>query len=253
LRQRLITGLVGAPIVFFLIAASPWLTLILVFALALIAVHEFLRLTNHNDSRFFGGFSAALSLLMLAGWALSPFALLVLCGLSLVIVLIVWRIHWLAPWGVAGVAYLGLPLACFINLRFGADGLAWVFLMLFATWGTDIGAYLIGRSIGHIHFTPISPEKTMEGTLGGLLMGVGGVLVVALASDLWQTERPTVLAAALLLPPMAVLGDLLESKIKRTYGKKDSGRLLPGHGGILDRLDSILFTAPALWLLVYLF
>jgi len=124
----------------------------------------------------------------------------------------------------------------------------WIFVLLAGVWGFDTGAYLIGRAIGRRPFFPwISPKKTLEGVIGGLLVALLAVgIVLALAGQPWWE--------ALLLGPFlgvaAQAGDLAESLLKRAAGAKDSGTLLPGHGGILDRVDSILFAAPVL--VVYL-
>jgi phosphatidate cytidylyltransferase len=115
-------------------------------------------------------------------------------------------------------------------------------------WAGDICAYLVGRSVGRIPLFPrISPRKTWEGSLAGL----GGSLLASWAFAHWFWKPDNMKIVILLAAWIAVagqVGDLVESAIKRGAHQKDSGALLPGHGGFLDRIDSLLFAAPALWL-----
>ncbi len=120
----------------------------------------------------------------------------------------------------------------------------WVLVLLAGVWSFDTGAYLVGRAIGRRPFLPwISPKKTLEGVLGGLVVATVGVAAVLAISGSNPLEA---LVLGPLLGIVAQSGDLAESLLKRAAGAKDSGTLLPGHGGILDRVDSILFAAPVL-------
>jgi len=143
----------------------------------------------------------------------------------------------------AGSLYIGFPLNAYLALYTGAAwprGLAWVLLVVATVVVSDAGAYLVGRRFGrHPFFQEVSPHKTVEGAVAGLVLAVpvmllGGVYLLGLA--------PAAAAAlGLLIGVAAVLGDLVESQMKRLAGVKDSSRLIPGHGGMLDRLDSLLF------------
>ena len=118
----------------------------------------------------------------------------------------------------------------------------WLLLAIGATWAADIGAYAIGSVAGRRKIAPrISPGKTWEGTFGGF----GGAAFAVLGiSALFGLGRPEAAVAAVTIGPAAFAGDLLESLLKRRAGVKDSGTLFPGHGGMLDRVDSLLVVAP---------
>ena len=111
-------------------------------------------------------------------------------------------------------------------------------------WATDIGAYLVGRTFGGPKLAPaISPNKTWSGAIGGLACGVGGALLAARLLDVGFSPV-TILIAAAIVSIASQLGDLFESWWKRVFGVKDSGGLIPGHGGILDRIDGVLLASP---------
>jgi phosphatidate cytidylyltransferase len=145
---------------------------------------------------------------------------------------------------VLGAAYPGLLLAALIPLRNLPRGEWWILLALTVTWLNDTFAYFTGRAFGRRKlYERISPSKTWEGALGGAAGSVLGALVVA---RLWIPEL-ALPGAALIGAGAAVfgpIGDLSESMLKRAFGAKDSSRLLPGHGGLLDRIDALLFNAP---------
>jgi phosphatidate cytidylyltransferase len=157
-----------------------------------------------------------------------------------------------ASWVALGVAYVGGLLTCGGFLRELPHGRAFVAFVAFVTWASDIGAYYVGSRWGRRPLAPrISPKKSVEGLLGG----IAGALIVAGAGCVWIWPMLSFgaafwLAAALAL--IGVLGDLAESVLKRAAGVKDSGSTIPGHGGVLDRLDSLIFAAPALYALVRL-
>lgn len=149
----------------------------------------------------------------------------------------------------AGVLYCGLPVLALVILRRQEAGLVLAFWALGLVWATDIGAFFAGRTLGGPKLAPrISPSKTWSGLLGGVALAAALAAVLHMRAGL-----PFGLAAATpLLAILAQLGDLFESGLKRRAGVKDSGHILPGHGGVLDRLDGVVPVAPAAMLLVLL-
>ena len=154
-------------------------------------------------------------------------------------------------WALAlGVPYAGLGAVALLWLR--ADsmvGLVDLLFLLLLVWASDIGAYITGRLLGGPKLAPqVSPGKTWSGALGGLAAAIAAGLLVATLSH--AAEHPVRVAAiAAALGIVAQAGDLLESLLKRHFGVKDSGRLIPGHGGLLDRVDALLAAAPVTALL----
>ena len=144
----------------------------------------------------------------------------------------------------AGIVYVGLAGVCLMWLRGdGAAGRVNVLFLVFVVWASDIGAYAAGRVFGGPKLAPaISPSKTWSGAAGGLLAAVVVGLGVAGTAGASSPGRAALVAAVLGAASQA--GDLLESAVKRRFGVKDSGRLIPGHGGLLDRLDGLLAAAP---------
>jgi phosphatidate cytidylyltransferase len=154
-------------------------------------------------------------------------------------------LSWFAGWMVAGLIYAGVLLLAPILLR-GDPALGFpAMLFLFAiVWVTDIAAYFAGRAIGGPRLWPaVSPKKTWSGAVGGALAGVAAGLVVVKFTGL--AVAPMLVLVAFVLSVAAQLGDLLESAIKRTFGAKDASQLIPGHGGLMDRLDGFLTAAAA--------
>ncbi len=167
--------------------------------------------------------------------------------LAVLSTVIVWRTGWFAG---AGLPYAGIGGLALLWLRLQPDhGLSDTMFLVVVIWGTDIGAYLAGRLLGGKKLAPrISPGKTWSGSVGGLLIGgVAGAMLAGGAAGIdWRA-----LAAGFLLSFFAQAGDLLESAIKRKLGVKDSGRTIPGHGGLFDRLDGFLVAAPLAAILAF--
>jgi phosphatidate cytidylyltransferase len=150
-------------------------------------------------------------------------------------------------YSVGGVLYVGWLGSHLVPLRHLENGQDWVYLAVFATFANDTSAYFVGRAIGRTKLVPrISPGKTVQGALGGILFGALGLVLLNYALDLGVDVWPLI-PLAVLVPIAAQLGDLAESLVKRGGGVKDAGVLVPGHGGVLDRLDSVLFVVPVVY------
>ena len=224
-------------------------------ALAVLVFHEWMAM-RPSQSRAHAMvawvvFAAAL-IAMLAGVPVS-FAFAAM-GAALLLALVHSVVSGNGTWSAAGIAYAGLPTAALAHLRgVDASGLIAV-LFLFATvWATDVFAYFVGRALGGPKLAPaISPGKTWSGAIGGVAGAIlAGMAVVLLSGSSMPSGRAVLLA--LLLSAICQAGDLFESALKRRSGIKDSGTLIPGHGGVMDRVDGLVAAALLLYLLGIVF
>ncbi len=264
LKKRIVSALWGIPLV---IAAVwfehplPWFT-ILVAVGGVLAAREFYRLAALSGTSPLTYFGLTWTLLFIlsgnSGWltTIEPgiginqlVPLLLTSAVLIPPIWLLWRpkekasLAWV--WTLAGILYIGWLLSYLVTLRGLNNGRNWVLFVLLVTFASDTAAFFIGRAFGKHHLAPqISPGKTWEGTIGGI---VGAVIV----SLLFTLPTPVTLSfttglavlLGFLVSVFGQLGDLVESLFKRNMGVKDSGGLIPGHGGILDRIDSLLFAS----------
>ena len=253
---RVLTALVLIPLVLVLVVWAPrWLFSAIVTLVAVATLREYLALAAQSGLGPLTWFSYAATAVLVfwAPLAESP-ALLVLMALALAArpVRSLEKALPGAAASVLGVLYVGLPLAMFSDLRRLYDGPRWVIYVLALTWVSDTAAYFGGRLFGRHKLAPrISPGKTWEGAVASLAAS----LAFGMAYLAWM--RPEIglawsgsISAAVNIAGQ--VGDLAESAIKRGAGAKDSGSILPGHGGLLDRVDALLFAVPALWYILNL-
>ncbi|MBB6449277.1 phosphatidate cytidylyltransferase [Geomicrobium halophilum] len=148
--------------------------------------------------------------------------------------------------------YVGIGFHFFLAARLH-NGLEYVFFVLITVWATDTGAYVFGRKFGkHKLWSAISPKKTIEGALGGIILALVAGTIYALIWSPFDYLGVTI-ALIIMISLAGQCGDLIESAFKRYYNVKDSGRLLPGHGGVLDRFDSLIFVFPLLYVVTVFF
>lgn len=250
LKKRLITAAWAVPIVVASIwfdRPLPWFT-IFISIWGLLAVYEFYKLVGVSKSVSLTAFGLVWTFLFIVSphfghYYAAPF--LLTSGIVLSLIMLLFRpekegAFALWAWTLAGILYLGWLLSYLVALRLDADRM-WVFLAIFITFGTDSVAFLVGRKYGRHKLAPrISPGKTWEGVAGGL---VGAIIVSIVLVAIFGRPISFVNAAVLgvVTSIFAQLGGLVTSLLKRNMGVKDSGSLIPGHGGILDRTDSVLF------------
>jgi phosphatidate cytidylyltransferase len=290
LIKRIATAVVLIPFVLLLVLRAPIsLVAIVTAVVALLTVHEFLKLTESYGVQPLRnptyGFVILFFLLLLinAGQdkpllsteifgVVAAFAATIAAFVFLTITMRREQLSTGYPAAAASTfafAYIALPLAMLVQLRQQWAGAFLILYLLLVVWAGDIFAYFIGHSMGrHLMAPRISPKKTWEGAVASMIasLAVGGALfyysaaistaflqwgLIQRRDGMFGLEKPALLLILLLTAVINVaaqLGDLVESLIKRGAGVKDSGTILPGHGGMLDRIDALLFAAPVLWL-----
>ena len=258
---RVITGFGMAIAWLLLLFVGPYLLFCLVItAGGGVALYEFLRLSSPENERKYIAPVIVLGVfpLLVASlwgiWALTSslfLALLLLVILTVIAypslengLLFIAR-NWF------GIFYIGFCSAHLILLRSFPRGIYWLLVLTAITVFSDTGAYYVGRLFGTVKLYPVlSPGKTRAGAVGGVFGGLlGGLIVAAFAFENANLVAIGFLSAILSI--IGIVGDLIESLIKRVSGVKDSGQILPGHGGLLDRCDSLLLTAPVLYYVLY--
>jgi phosphatidate cytidylyltransferase len=263
---RSITGLFIGAITLSAIIYSPWTYLGWLCLIAYLGTREYLKLKISTFTYFQG---ADLPFLLMATIAATGYTLeLDISPVPVIVLLPVFlsarfAMELLFVKDVAGlvtvnnlkfsaVAYIGLPVLCGCVFLIGEYSWKFVLIPVLLIWINDIGAYLIGSQWGKHKIAPIiSPGKSIEGTIGG---GIATMMAGYVLSIIWpQIPFYYIVSLTLATPVFALAGDLWESALKRDAGVKDSGRLLPGHGGILDRYDSLLFVMPVAALAYFIF
>ncbi|MDY6973657.1 MAG: phosphatidate cytidylyltransferase, partial [Thermodesulfobacteriota bacterium] len=262
--KRWITGVVAFPILVFLVGFGPrWSFYSLLYAASLFGLLEFYAMTAPDLPRIFRWSSYLLTFLLFFATYLGqvsfvPVVIVFLAFIPMTFYVFIRRQpnrQDLACVGKAvfGPVYVGLPLTflLYIDRFYPDEGNIWIFFLLVVVFANDTGAFYFGRLLGkHKLHEVISPGKTWEGAIGGLLSSMAAAVLFLHIIDVHHINL-SILILVLALSVSGQVGDLAESMLKRSYNVKDSGRILPGHGGILDRIDGLLFSIPIMY--VYLF
>jgi len=271
LGKRILTAFVGIPIAAYVINYGEWLFAITVLVLTLLAWYEFYTILQNKGIKVFYSLGILSNVFILgSAWLGNSQEIVIVIFVSTVLTLLKIVTSGTAftvvdaACSLLGVSYIGMSFAHLLLLRFTdssvylmtswgelSAGAAYVWLAFVSTWASDTCAYFIGSYYGKHKLCPkISPKKTIEGALGGML---GSIIAMVAMGILFKLSLGHSVIMGMLVGIAAPVGDLVESAIKRFANVKDSGQILPGHGGILDRFDGILFTVPAIYYYLHIF
>lgn len=246
LTLRILSSLVLGPLILAAVYVGEWEFAVIVGLLGVLGADEWLRLVLRRPVPGWARASAAIAIVAVTiatGCAGAVTGLVVLAVVTVLFdIAINLRLGTPGRMPALGLPYLGLTVVALLHLR--QDGWQPVIWLLVVVWGTDIGGYIFGRWIGGPKLAPrLSPKKTWAGLIGGAgLAALAGAVAIAVLHRAGSTL--VAVPGAALLALVAQAGDLAESAVKRHYGVKDSGDLIPGHGGVLDRIDGLLAAAP---------
>ena len=267
--KRITTTVIGLPIVIlFLVLGNKYMLDIAFAIIALIAMHEYAKCVSHKAKVIsWIGYLCAASLSLIH--VVSSSTINFVATLGAPILLLILFLHVIISnmkitfqdisFTLMGIAYI-FCFILFLPLTYGIEGdisgkiLIWY--ILFAAWGTDVFAYLIGKYFGKTRFSKVSPNKTVEGCLAGIVSAVMFSLLYTLFINNYfnlEISYVTITIISAVLSVIGQIGDFSASAIKRYFEVKDFSELFPGHGGMIDRIDSVMFIAPFAYLLLTLF
>ncbi|MCP8969027.1 phosphatidate cytidylyltransferase [Ectobacillus ponti] len=261
MKQRIITGVVAAALFIPIVWSGGWLFTALVYVLASIGLYELVRMKKLPVLSVPALLAAALLwVILIPGGSFQDSTFTGLhwskVDITFLVVLLLLSYTVLskntftfddAAFLLLSTLYVALGFYYLNETRI--EGIRNILYALFVIWATDSGAYFIGKAVGKRKLWPeISPNKTVEGSIGGVICAIVVAFIYQLFLPIWDSAAAVVLVTAV-VSVCGQLGDLVQSAYKRHYGVKDSGNILPGHGGILDRLDSLIFVLPLLHLL----
>ncbi len=252
MKTRTITAVIALLLFLPIVVIGSWPLLILVYLMAITGLYEILKMNRIHIFSLPGILSLiALGMVLIPQDSYSPaiaeFQLEIIVALALIMlsttVVSKNRFNFVdMSFCVMAVAYIGIGFMYFFETR--ESGLIYILYALLIVWLTDTGAYLFGKSFGKRKLWPqISPNKTIEGSLGGTLVSVI-IPVVFVMTGVMEGSLWLLIPFTIVLSIFGQMGDLVESALKRHFDVKDSGTFLPGHGGILDRFDSFIFVLP---------
>jgi len=265
--KRWITGLIALPFLIFLVYKGGVLFTILISIAGLVALWEYYRIVFNGEDKpisniiLLWGYGINFAIIW-STFLVGPDLSLSVIGLNLIVVALISLFQFKTDQTVLdvvikqlqGIIYIPVLLSFLVLIREGSSGMIWVFVLLAVIFAGDTGAYYVGSYLGRHKLSPaVSPGKTIEGSISGLAVNLvlGGVGKYFFLSGLpWGLSLLFFLTVGI----AGQVGDLFESELKRSSGIKDSGGILPGHGGILDRIDALLFASPVAYIFIrYIF
>ncbi len=257
MKQRVLTSWVFVPIILLLVYWGGVPLYAGMALLTLVGVQEFGSMLRNRRVQWnmYLNIIAALIFLTLVSWRMD--SILIWAILVYIIILFSWGwrnfVHYPEIiFTILGVLYISCGFGLITTIGIHYDSWHYLLLVILNVWITDTGAFLIGSKIGKHKLAPrISPKKTIEGLLGGTICAV--IITGIFAAKFLNLEIGYALILVAIISLLGHVGDLLESVVKRWAGVKDSGKFFPGHGGVLDRFDSLLLAAPAAWVLYNIF
>ncbi|MDF2634964.1 MAG: phosphatidate cytidylyltransferase [Pelosinus sp.] len=271
LGTRVLTAVIGIPITIYIVNYGEWLFAVAILILTLLAWHEFYIMLRNKSVNVFYTLGLLLNFFILGcAWLGNSQEMIMTLVFSILFMLMKmiasgnkFTIADVA-FSILGVTYIGILFSHLLLLRYTdstlyiatslgtlSAGASYLWLAFIGTWANDTFAYFVGSRFGRHKLCPaISPAKTIEGSVGGMF---GSILAIIVLGLLFKLPVSHSVVMGILVGVTAPIGDLAESAIKRFAGVKDSGKLLPGHGGILDRFDSILFTVPVIYYYMHIF
>lgn len=256
LKERVLTAVIGLPLVLILAYVGGIPFAVLIFLAAELGLFEYMRCIGLGKSPLF---------VICAGMTAFLFTMTFVCGKEMILFSVVWCFLLLCvcmvfrfdkigfgpvAGSILGFVYIPVVLTLFVLLR--EKNLCYMAFVLIAAWGSDTCAYFAGRALGKHKMAPVlSPKKTWEGFAGGIIGAAVLALIFAVIFKGSLSALPAPVAVATAVTAVAsvfgVAGDLFASAIKRTYGIKDYGKIFPGHGGMMDRIDSMIFCTPVIY------
>jgi phosphatidate cytidylyltransferase len=261
--KRWITGLIALPFLIFLVYKGGVLFTILISIAGLVALWEYYRIVFNGEDKpisniiLLWGYGINFAIIW-STFLVGPNLSVSVIGLNLIVVALISLFQFKTDQTVLdvvikqlqGIIYIPVLLSFLVLIREGSSGMIWVFVLLAVIFAGDTGAYYVGSYLGRHKLSPaVSPGKTIEGSIGGLAVNLvlGGVGKYFFLSGLpWGLSLLFFLTVGI----AGQVGDLFESELKRSSGIKDSGGILPGHGGILDRIDALLFASPVAYIFI---
>ncbi len=259
LKYRLLTSVIGVPFVICIVYLGGWIFFLTVLGIILIAAYEFFKFAKNEKINYSIYFSLFLNaIIVLFTFTNKNIYILPLFMLSIIVSSIykalfqdeIDKLLEKVSLEVFSALYIALPLSYFLLIRNLPKGEKFIILLLGIVWLNDSFAYFIGKKMGKTKInTHISPNKTMEGAIGGFFGGLVSGLIFAY---FFKFNLISVFFLSIIIVAISQLGDLVESAFKREVGIKDAGNIIPGHGGILDRFDGLIFATPVYYYLIIL-